>query len=119
MEIEPTVFVGVDWASTEHQVCVIGSNKPEQRTFAHSADGIGALVDWLISLRASAGEIAVAIETPHGPVVEALMDRGVQVFAINRKQLAQAPGSLPRPPLTGRCKGRPTRRDGAGVFAQD
>ena len=33
------------------------------------------------------GQIAVGIETPHGPIVEALMDRGVAVFAINPKQL--------------------------------
>ena len=32
-------------------------------------------------------EVAVAIETPHGPVVEALMDRGVAVYSINPKQL--------------------------------
>jgi transposase len=31
-------------------------------------------------------DIAVAIETPHGPAVEALMDRGIAVFAINPKQ---------------------------------
>ena len=31
--------------------------------------------------------IAVAIEVPHGPVVEALLERGFQVHAINPKQL--------------------------------
>ena len=35
----------------------------------------------------AAGEIAVAIEVPHGPVVESLMDRGFPVYSINPKQL--------------------------------
>ncbi|MCG8598340.1 MAG: IS110 family transposase [Kiloniellales bacterium] len=31
--------------------------------------------------------IAVAIEVPHGPVVEALLEHGFQVYALNPKQL--------------------------------
>src|SRR5438045_6401355 len=31
--------------------------------------------------------VAVAIEVPHGPVVDALIDRGFVVYAINPKQL--------------------------------
>jgi transposase len=86
MDKEPTLFVGVDWASKEHQVCTIGTGEPQQRAFPHDADGLGAMVAWLLD-QAPASEIAIAIETPHGPVVEALMDRGVAVFAINPKQL--------------------------------
>ncbi len=86
MDKEPTLFVGVDWASKEHQVCTIGTGEPPQRAFPHDADGLGAMVAWLLD-QAPASEIAIAIETPHGPVVEALMDRGVAVFAINPKQL--------------------------------
>src|SRR5204862_494649 len=37
--------------------------------------------------KAAPGQIAVAIETPHGPVVETLLDHAFQVFAINPKQL--------------------------------
>jgi hypothetical protein len=33
------------------------------------------------------GAVAVAIETPHGVIVETLLDRGVAVFAINPKKL--------------------------------
>ena len=32
-------------------------------------------------------QIAVAIKTPHGPIVKALMDRGIAKFALNPKQL--------------------------------
>jgi transposase len=84
---EPIVFVGVDWASTEHQVCLLDSKAAVQKAFAHDAVGLGAMVDWLTGQAGDPEQIAVAIETPHGPVVEALMDRGIAVFAINPKQL--------------------------------
>ena len=87
MDTEPLVFVGIDWASTEHQVCLTGTGDPIQRAFAHDADGIGAMVDWMCAQAEQPDQVAVAIETPHGPIVEALMDRGVAVFAINPKQL--------------------------------
>jgi len=45
------------------------------------------MVDWLCSQTERPEDVAVAIETPHGPIVEALMDRGIAVFAINPKQL--------------------------------
>lgn len=87
MEHEPMVFVGVDWASTEHQVCVLAAKGPVQRAFAHDALGLGAMIDWLAGQAERPEQVAVAIETPHGPVVEALMDRQITVFAINPKQL--------------------------------
>ena len=87
MDTEPLVFVGIDWASTEHQACLTGMGDPVQRTFAHDAGGIGAMVDWLCEQAEQPNQVAVAIETPHGPIVEALMDRGIAVFAINPKQL--------------------------------
>ena len=87
MQEKPGVFAGIDWASVEHQVCLMGGGPPVQRTFAHDALGIGALVDWLVGQADHPQDIAVAIETPHGPVVEALMDRGIAVFAIDPKQL--------------------------------
>jgi transposase len=87
MDTEAMVFAGIDWASTEHQVCLISTGNPQQRTFPHDANGIGAMVDWLCTHAEHPERVAVAIETPHGPVVEALMDRGIAVFAINPKQL--------------------------------
>jgi transposase len=87
MDAEPLVFVGIDWASTEHQVCLTGADGPIQRSFPHDAGGIGAMVGWLCAQSERPEQVAVAIETPHGPIVEALMDRGVTVFAINPKQL--------------------------------
>ena len=49
--------------------------------------GLAALCDWLVSVAGDPGWVAVAIEVPHGPVVDALLDRGFAVHAINPKQL--------------------------------
>jgi hypothetical protein len=38
-------------------------------------------------MASAAGTVAVAIEVPHGPVVDVLIDRGFVVYAINPKQL--------------------------------
>ena len=61
MNKEPILFVGVDWASKEHQVCIIGADTPQQKAFAHDADGLGAMVAWLLQQGPSPDEIAVAI----------------------------------------------------------
>ncbi|MEN9874336.1 MAG: hypothetical protein RL186_1233, partial [Pseudomonadota bacterium] len=85
---ELTIFVGVDWASQDHQVCLVkGNETPVQRSFAHNAEGLNGMVDWLASQHPDASQIGVAIETPQGPVVEALMDKGIGVFSLNPKQL--------------------------------
>ena len=42
------------------------------------------MADWLLSFAAGdEGEVGVAIETPRGPVVESLMERGFAVHSIN------------------------------------
>ena len=83
-------FAGVDWASETHHVCVVSESgaKREERTFRHGGAGLAEMAEW-IAARGSgeAGDIPVAIEVPHGPVVESLMDRGFPVYSINPKQL--------------------------------
>ncbi len=59
-----------------------------ERAFPHSGEGLGQLLDWIIAIAGcDAGCIAAAIEVPHGPVVDSLFDRGLQVYSINPKQL--------------------------------
>jgi len=65
----------------------MGPAAPSQRAFLHDATGLGATVDWLCAQADRPDQIAVAIETHHGPVVEAFMDRGISVYAINPKEL--------------------------------
>ncbi len=83
-------FVGVDWATEQHQICVLdGDGKVvAERQVAHSGEGIAGLWGWLDEL--SSGDptrVQAAIEVPHGPVVEMLLEHEVQVYAINPKQL--------------------------------
>jgi hypothetical protein len=83
-------FVGIDWATQSHRVCLldIEGRQVNERDFAHGGAGLTELRDWLLEkTKAAPGQIAVAIETPHGPVVEMLLDHAFQVFAINPKQL--------------------------------
>src|SRR5215211_3730232 len=84
-------FAGVDWGSEKHQVCLLDDSGAVvgERAFRHDGAGLAALCDWLVSVAGAAGAVAVAvaIEVPHGPVVDALLDRGFAVHAINPKQL--------------------------------
>jgi transposase len=82
-------FAAVDWGSAQHQACILDSGGAiaGERAFPHGGAGLAALCDWLVSIAGDAGAVAVAIEVPHGPVVDALLDRGFAVQAINPKQL--------------------------------
>ena len=82
-------FAGIDWGSATHQACLLdeAGTVVGERAFAHGGAGLAALCDWLVSLAGDPGSVAVAIEVPHGPVVDALLDRGFAVYAINPKQL--------------------------------
>jgi transposase len=82
-------FAGVDWGSQQHQVCLLDAagKVVGERAFPHGGAGLAALCDWLMSMADDPGSVAVAIEVPHGPVVDALLDRGFAVHAINPKQL--------------------------------
>jgi transposase len=88
--VEKAWFVGVDWATEAHAVCVLddAGKVLGERSFKHSGDGLGAMAAWLATTSSGAPEnVFVAIEVPHGPVVETLLERGFNVYAINPKQL--------------------------------
>ena len=82
-------FAGVDWGTEQHQACMLDAAGKivGERVFPHGGAGLAALCGWLVSMADDPGSVAVAIEVPHGPVVDALLDRGFAVHAINPKQL--------------------------------
>lgn len=84
-------FAGVDWASKSHLVRLIDEqgNSVGERSFDHSGEGLARMADWLVAASGAddPGQIHIAIEVPHGPVVEALMARKFDLWAINPKQL--------------------------------
>ena len=81
-------WVGVDWGSEHHQVCVIDAQRKVlwERSVPHTGQGLHELVEALLEGCESA-RVVVAIETPRGAVVETLVERGIRVFSINPKQL--------------------------------
>lgn len=86
----PVIFSGIDWGSESHQVCIVNTAGAVlgEMSFPHSGQGLHQMLDWIIDCAGcDADRIAVAIEVPHGPIVDSLMDRGFQGFAINPKQL--------------------------------
>ena len=102
---EPAPFAGVDWGSQKHQACVLDAagNVLGEREFEHGGAGLSQMADWLLSFAAGAeGEVGVAIETPRGPVVESLMERGFAVHSINPVGQGRGGGgtrfATPRPP---------------------
>jgi transposase len=82
-------FAGVDWGSERHQACLLDARGTiiGEREFAHSGTGLQELGNWILSVSGQATAVLVAVEVPHGPVVDALLDRGIVVYAINPKQL--------------------------------
>lgn len=86
-------IVGIDWGSTIHHACLLDANGSVHgsRAFPHSGEGQAELVRWLLDEAGAApGQIAVAIETPHGPVVEGLLVTGFAVHAIGPAQIRSA-----------------------------
>lgn len=83
-------FAGIDWGSQEHRVHVsdkLGA-KLGARSFSHDGADLAAMAEWMLKITGAPPDaVWVAIETPHGPVVESLMERGFRLHAINPKQL--------------------------------
>src|SRR6516165_3330618 len=83
-------FVGVDWASENHRVRITDGygKRLGERDFAHGGAGLAEMAAWLTSVTgAEPSAIYIAIEIPHGPIVETLLERGFNVYSINPKQL--------------------------------
>lgn len=89
-ETEIVLWVGIDWGNAAHQACVLKSDREvvEERAIAHSGEAITEFVASLLERAEGVGaRVAVGIETPHGSIIDALLERGVRVFSVNPKQL--------------------------------
>lgn len=83
-------FVGIDWGSERHRVCLMNGEGGivDQRWIDHSGSSLAELAVWLRQqARDSPSALAAAIEIPRGAVVETMLEHGFQVFSINPKQL--------------------------------
>ena len=79
------VTAGIDWASADHAICVVGGTGVVMARFTvkHTAAGLAALVRSL----ARAGVAEAAIERGDGPLVDALLKAGVTVVVITPRQV--------------------------------
>lgn len=84
------LYVGIDWGETACQVCLLDPEGAQlgERVVEHSGKALTKFFDELARLSGGRPErVAVAIEVPHGAMVEGLIERGFGVFAVNPKQL--------------------------------
>jgi transposase len=89
VSLVPLLFVGIDWGSREHRVIVLDAAGKQIRdwTIEHTGEEIADLVERLATLADGASSRChVGIELKSGPIVEALLERELTVFAVNPKQ---------------------------------
>jgi transposase len=81
-------FVGIDWASRAHAVCIIDQTGRVrwQGSVPHTAEGLLELVGRLRRFRGR-GRRRVALERPSGLLVDTLVDAGVEVVPIHPNAL--------------------------------
>ena len=79
---------GLDWAKDTHRVCVLEGDGDSllQRSFTHDERDLNGMCELLVRL----GVKRLAIERPHGIVVERLLEAGLIVLPIHPNQLKAA-----------------------------
>jgi transposase len=82
-------YAGIDWGREEHVVVVTDQEGVvvAELSITHTGEGISKLAARLEELAGAMEHCLIALEMPHGPLVEALLDRGARIYAINPKQL--------------------------------
>lgn len=79
------IFVGNDWASDHHDVCVMDEHGTTlaTRRIPENAAGATTMHELIARYAQEPGEVVIGIETDHGMWVTALVAAGYQVYAIN------------------------------------
>ena len=83
-------YLGIDWGSDRHQFCLSDREGRviDEWMFDHTTVAVYAALHRVRERTGMApAAIAVAIETPHGILVDTLIEQGFTVFALNPKQL--------------------------------
>jgi transposase len=81
------IFVGDDWAEAHHDVyvCDEAGTKLASKRLPEGIDGMAKLHDLVATHAADPGDVVVGIETDRGLWVNALVEAGYVVYAINPK----------------------------------
>ena len=83
-------FVGIDWATENHRVCVLDrdGNKIAERQVPHSGSGLLQFLTWLREqTQVPPEQVAAAMEMPSGAILETLVEHNYKAFSLNPKQL--------------------------------
>jgi transposase len=85
VQVKQLRYAGIDWASKTHAVGVVDDRGGIRARFQvpNTGKGFGGLLRRLVKL----GVVAVAIERPDGPLVEAMLDAGLRVVVITPRQV--------------------------------
>lgn len=84
------IYVGIDWGSRVHAVCVLGPDRKKllEQEVRHDGAAIREFVEQILELvDGDASRIVAGMEAPRGTMVEVLLDRGAQVFSISPRKL--------------------------------
>jgi transposase len=78
-------YAGVDWAMDGHAVCVVDEHGAAVVEFdvEHNAEGLSAMCRRI----EGTGAARVAIERPDGPVVDALLEAGLEVVVVSSRSV--------------------------------
>jgi hypothetical protein len=82
--------VGLDWSTASHAACVtdVAGQVIWAQTIKHNGNAISQFLQAVTELaKGEAQKVAVAIQVARGPLVEAFLESGYAVFAVNPKQL--------------------------------
>ncbi|TYP52445.1 transposase [Thermosediminibacter litoriperuensis] len=81
------LYVGIDWADTQHRVFIIDSQGYEKANFTipHTREGLEYLKKKLLKLVQNPQSIACIIETKHGLLIQFLLEAGFAVYPVNPK----------------------------------
>ena len=77
-------FLGIDWGSEVHALCLLDATGRIRgtRTVAHTVGAIHDALHWVREQTgAASAAIAVGIETPRGALVDTVIEQGFPVFA--------------------------------------
>ena len=80
-----TIFVGIDWAETHHDVCVLGPGGEllAARRITEGIEGIACLHALVADHAEEPADVVIGIETDRGMLVTALASAGYAVHPIN------------------------------------
>ena len=79
------VFVGVDWAESHHDVCLLDEQGKVlgKRRIPEGLEGVRRLHELIAEHFEEPDQVVVGIETDRGLLVQALLAAGYQVYAVN------------------------------------